>query len=75
VRSDDAGAGLLDSIRNVSHQISSAQVIFGAQSLEAVITDSLAGRRFSMILFGAFAVLADLSQLGTSKPVKCFGIS
>jgi predicted permease len=58
VRSDNAGAGLLDSIRNVSQQISSAQVIFGAQSLEAVITDSLAGRRFSMILFGAFAVLA-----------------
>jgi predicted permease len=58
VRSDNAGAGLLDSIRNVSQQISSAQVIFGAQPLEAVITDSLAGRRFSMILFGAFAVLA-----------------
>ena len=50
VRSDNAGAGLLDSIRNVSQQISSAQVIFGAQSMEAVITDSLAGRRFSMIL-------------------------
>jgi predicted permease len=58
VRSDNAGAGLLDSIRNVSQQISSAQVIFGAQSMEAVITDSLAGRRFSMILLGAFAVLA-----------------
>ena len=58
VRSDNAGAGLLDSIRNVSQQISSAQVIFGAQSMEAVIADSLAGRRFSMILFGAFAILA-----------------
>jgi predicted permease len=58
VRSDNAGTGLLDSIRNVSQQISSAQVIFGAQSMEAVITDSLAGRRFSMILLGAFAVLA-----------------
>jgi predicted permease len=58
VRSDKAGSGLLDSIRQVSQQMSSTQVIFGAQSMEAIIADSLADRRFSMILLGVFAMLA-----------------
>jgi ABC-type antimicrobial peptide transport system permease subunit len=38
--------------------MSSQQVIFGAQSMEGIISDSLADRRFSMILLGVFAVLA-----------------
>lgn len=58
VRSDGAAAGLLDSIRGVSRQMSSEEVIFGPQSMDSVIADSLAGRRFSMILLGTFAALA-----------------
>ena len=58
VRSDNAGTGLLDSIRHVSQQMSSQQVIYGPQTMNQVIGDSLAERRFSMILLGAFAGLA-----------------
>jgi predicted permease len=58
VRSDEGTTGLLDSIRRVSQQMSSEQVIFGVQTMENVIADSLAERRFSMILLGSFAALA-----------------
>jgi predicted permease len=58
VRSDKSAMGLLDSIRHVSQQMSSEQVIFSPQSMEAIIADSLAERRFSMILLGTFAALA-----------------
>jgi predicted permease len=58
VRSNQAGAGLLDSIRHASQQISNQQIIFGPQTMDQIIADSLAERRFSMILFGVFAALA-----------------
>jgi predicted permease len=58
VRSDQSGAGLLDSIRNATQQISSEMVIFGPQSMDDIVTSSLARRRFSMILLVAFAGLA-----------------
>jgi predicted permease len=58
VRAGDASAGLFDSIRRVSAQMSSQQVIFGAQTMDSVITDSMASQRFSMILLAVFAVLA-----------------
>jgi predicted permease len=58
VRSRGTSAGLLDSIRRVSTQMSNQQVIYGAQTMESLISDSLASRRFSMILFAGFAVLA-----------------
>ena len=58
VRSSQAGAGLLDSIRHASQQISKEQIIFNPQTMEQIIADSLAERRFSMVLFGAFAALA-----------------
>jgi ABC-type antimicrobial peptide transport system permease subunit len=40
--------------------MSSQQVIFGAQTMDSVITDSMASQRFSMILLAVFAVLAHL---------------
>jgi len=58
VRSNQAGTGLLDSIRHASQQISNQQIIFGPQTMDQIIADSLAERRFSMILFGVFAALA-----------------
>ena len=58
IRSDQAGTGLLDSIRHASQNISSEMVIFGAQSMDEVIAGSLASRRFSMILLVVFAALA-----------------
>jgi predicted permease len=58
VRSDQAETGLLDSIRQAAQQISGEMVIFGPQSVDEVISSSLAERRFSMILLVAFAGLA-----------------
>ena len=58
VRSEEATKGLVDSIRHVSRQMSSEQVLFSPQSMDEVIAGSLAQRRFSMILLGVFAALA-----------------
>ena len=58
VRSDGSSSGLLDSIRHVSAQMSNQQVIYGAQTMDSLISDSLASRRFSMILLAVFAALA-----------------
>jgi predicted permease len=58
VRSADNSAGLLDSIRHVSAQMSNEQVIFGAQTMDSIVASSVASQRFSMILLVVFAVLA-----------------
>ena len=58
VRSADGSAGPLDSIRHVSAQMSNQQVIFGAQTMDSLVSDSVASQRFSMILLAVFAVLA-----------------
>ena len=57
-RAKDASVGLLDSIRHVSAHMSNQQVIFGAQTMDSLIADSVASQRFSMILLGIFAALA-----------------
>jgi predicted lysophospholipase L1 biosynthesis ABC-type transport system permease subunit len=51
-------AAAFDSIRAANKQMSSQQVIYGAQSMESILSDSMADRRFAMILLGAFAALA-----------------
>ncbi len=58
VRSKDASPGLFDSIRRTSKQMNDQQIIYSAQTMDKIISGSLAERRFSMILFGAFATLA-----------------
>jgi predicted permease len=58
VRSAGSEAGLFDSVRRASTQMSSQQVIFGAQKIDQLIADSLARQRFSMILLVVFAALA-----------------
>jgi putative ABC transport system permease protein len=50
--------GLFDSIRYVVQEINSQHVVYGAQTMDEIISASLAARRFSMILLGVFAVLA-----------------
>jgi predicted permease len=65
VRSSQSNAGLLDSIRAASSQMSSQQVIYGAQTMDNLIAESLATRRFSMMLLAAFAGLAlSLAAIG-----------
>ena len=58
VRAANNTAGLLESIRSTSRQMSSQQVLYGAQTMDEIISNSLAARRFSMILLGIFAALA-----------------
>ena len=58
VRYDGNLTPVSDAIRRTSRQMSSQQVIFGDQTMESIIADSIAARRFAMILLGAFAVLA-----------------
>jgi len=58
VRSDEASAGLADAIRRISEQMSSQQVIFAPQTMDSLISQSLASRQFSMILLVVFAALA-----------------
>jgi predicted permease len=58
VRSSGAVPDLYASIRRANAEISGEQVLFRVQTMEQVISDSLAARRFSVILLGTFAGLA-----------------
>jgi predicted permease len=57
-RTRGPGAGLFDSIRHSLQQVNSEQVVYGAQTMPEVISDSTAAQRFSAILLGAFAAVA-----------------
>jgi predicted permease len=57
VRSRDS-APVFESLRRTSAQMSGQQVLFGAQTMTEIIANSLAERRFSMILLGIFAAVA-----------------
>lgn len=52
------GTALFDSIRRAVQSQNRENVVFGAQTLNEVIADSLSRQRFSMILLNAFAVVA-----------------
>jgi predicted permease len=53
-----AGPALLDAVRRVVQSQHNQNVVFGAQTMNEVIADSLARQRFSMTLLNAFAVAA-----------------
>jgi len=57
VRSGGAPVSL-DTIRAAVQEIDAEQVAFDALTMDQVIADSLAGRRFSMLVFAGFAGLA-----------------
>ncbi len=58
VRTNGRVPGLMDSIRHTSEQISKDEVISGVQTMDEIIEQSLAAKRFAMMLLGAFAALA-----------------
>jgi predicted permease len=65
VRTDGAPLASVASMRHTLEQINGQMVLFSARPLDEVISDSLASRRFSVILLGAFAALAlVLSAIG-----------
>jgi predicted permease len=56
---------LVDALRRTSREINSDQAIYNLQTMDGVISASLAARRFSMILLASFAGLALLlSSIG-----------
>ena len=55
----EGGLGaVLDSIRSANRQMSREQVIAGEQTMESILSDSMASRRFAMILLSTFAAIA-----------------
>jgi predicted permease len=65
LRSNAALPQLLDALRQTNRQINSEQVIYDTQTMDAIISATLAARRFSMILLASFAALAlVLSSVG-----------
>jgi ABC-type antimicrobial peptide transport system permease subunit len=65
VRSAGAAPNLLDALRQTNLQINGEQVIYEPQTMDEIISGTLAARRFSTILLGVFAALALLlSSIG-----------
>ena len=58
VRSRNAPASVGDAIRRVTGEMSKDRVLWGFQTIEEIISDSLAAKRFAMALLGAFAAVA-----------------
>jgi predicted permease len=64
-RSSAASALSADSISHAVQSVNSQMVVYGNESMDGVISDSLASQRFAMILLGMFAIVAViLSSLG-----------
>jgi predicted permease len=49
---------VLESLRAMNQQMSSEQVFYGEQTMDSIVSDSMATRRFAMVLLGSFAALA-----------------
>jgi predicted permease len=65
VRSALPAEQLVDALRRTSREINSDQAVYNVQTMDSVISASLAARRFSMILLASFAGLALLlSSIG-----------
>ncbi len=60
VRTAGAPAGMADSIRRTLREMNGEQVVYDFETMDEIISASLASRRFSMLLLGAFAALAVL---------------
>jgi predicted permease len=58
VRTLGSSANMIDPLSRSLHQMNAEQVLYGFETMDQIISGSLAARRFSMILLGAFAALA-----------------
>jgi predicted permease len=65
LRTKGSPAGLVPTIREAVEKLNSENVVYETKSLEEIVGDSLANRRFSMVLLSVFAALALLlSSIG-----------
>ena len=65
LRSAGSPLGMVGAVREAIVKLNSQNVMYEATTMEAIIAESLAARRFSMILLGIFATLALLlSSIG-----------
>ncbi|MGA7854102.1 MAG: ABC transporter permease [Candidatus Acidiferrales bacterium] len=65
VRTKASPASMVPAIREVVEKLNSENVIFDTKPMEEIVAESLAARRFSMILLSVFAALALLlSSIG-----------
>ena len=65
LRSRGPEAGIVDSVRRSLQRMNSEQVIYGSQTMDEIISSSIANRWFSMVLLSSFACLALLlSSIG-----------
>ncbi|HET8925867.1 MAG TPA: ABC transporter permease [Candidatus Acidoferrum sp.] len=65
VRFEGSAQGAGAAIRSALKGMNNEQVMFGVQTMEEIIADSLAARRVSMIVLGVFAALAlGLASMG-----------
>jgi ABC-type antimicrobial peptide transport system permease subunit len=58
VRTAPGAPPVLAAVRRALHEISADLEISGVQTMDDVVAESLAARRFSMALFGSFALVA-----------------
>jgi predicted permease len=58
VRYSGTSVDTVAAIRHILDQMSGQQIMYDPQTMDSIISDSLADRRFAMILLGAFAALA-----------------
>jgi predicted permease len=58
VRYDGNLSPVIGGLRSAVRRMSSQQALFGEQTIESIVADSMASRRFAMILLGGFAALA-----------------
>ena len=60
VRTKGEPLAMVAAIRAMLEKMNSQQTIYGVLTLESIVSDSVASRRFAMILLGIFAALAVL---------------
>ena len=73
VRYEGDLSAVLAGMRRANKTMSEDQVIWGEQTMQSMISDSIASRRFAMMLLGAFAALAlILAGVGIYGVMACF---